>query len=235
MTTMTAKEQAQEIRKQLKALGWSSRQVSVRTERVTYSSSAIRCTIKSAEVDKTKVEEIALRYRQVSRDHMTGEILLGGNTYIDVEYTDEVLDEVGAEFFAALEPLAKGERTEVQGFEVELDAEGFYCVDRDDFDREMKCWGAQFTARQMAEVVLTTPEPEPEPAAEVIEPARPAAPAKAEPEPVRCGACGGTHIQIAMWVRPNTSEVLDDFGSPDQVDTTWCEDCQAHTGLRVAS
>ncbi len=46
-----------------------------------------------------------------------------------------------------------------------------------------------------------------------------------------CSRCGGTNVQIAMWVRTNTEEVLDDFGSFDETDTKWCEDCEAHVLL----
>lgn len=48
---------------------------------------------------------------------------------------------------------------------------------------------------------------------------------------VRCKKCNGTNVQVATWVRVNTGEVIDDFGSPDCYDTTWCEDCEDHTGV----
>lgn len=46
-----------------------------------------------------------------------------------------------------------------------------------------------------------------------------------------CKKCGGTNVQVAIWIRPNSGEILDDFGSPDSYDTTWCEDCDDHTGV----
>lgn len=40
-----------------------------------------------------------------------------------------------------------------------------------------------------------------------------------------CTECGGTNVQVAAWINPNTNEVLDDFGSPGEKDTQYCADC----------
>lgn len=48
---------------------------------------------------------------------------------------------------------------------------------------------------------------------------------------LRCTECKGTNVQVAMWVRPNTRQILDDFGSFDHTDTKWCDDCQDHVLL----
>lgn len=49
---------------------------------------------------------------------------------------------------------------------------------------------------------------------------------------IRCKRCNGKNVQIATWTDPNTSEVFDDYGSFDSYETTWCDDCEDHTGLR---
>ena len=48
---------------------------------------------------------------------------------------------------------------------------------------------------------------------------------------IRCKACGSTDVQIATWVNPNTKAIFDDFGSWDELDTKWCNDCEDHTPL----
>lgn len=39
---------------------------------------------------------------------------------------------------------------------------------------------------------------------------------------VTCSKCGGSNVQNAAWVRPNTGEVVNDEGP---IGDTWCEDC----------
>lgn len=82
--------EAQMIRKELKEkLNVTSRQVSVRQRHAGYSMS-VDVTIKDMTVNKKAVEEIALKYRNVSYCEASGEILLGGNTYIRVEFDYDI-------------------------------------------------------------------------------------------------------------------------------------------------
>jgi len=46
-----------------------------------------------------------------------------------------------------------------------------------------------------------------------------------------CKECGGNNVEIAAWVDPNDYEYIEDFGSWDNGDNTWCEDCKAHNEL----
>ncbi len=46
-----------------------------------------------------------------------------------------------------------------------------------------------------------------------------------------CNECNGTNVQFVVWIEANTNKVLDDYGSPSETDTNWCEDCEDHTGL----
>ncbi len=40
-----------------------------------------------------------------------------------------------------------------------------------------------------------------------------------------CAVCGSLNVQYAVWYRPLTSEVMDEFGSWNAGDNTFCEDC----------
>src|SRR5690242_8810015 len=83
------------IRAALKAQhGWTSRDVSVRAESFSMGS-ALRVKIKNPAVSLTAVRVIAREFETVSRCEQTGEVLSGGNTYLDVEYSYEVLAAAG--------------------------------------------------------------------------------------------------------------------------------------------
>ena len=85
---MSATDEAKRIRAEYKRRGWSSRMVSVRSEYFSLGS-AVNVTIKSAAVDLTVAEEIALQSERISRCEITGEILGGGNRYVSVSHSSE--------------------------------------------------------------------------------------------------------------------------------------------------
>lgn len=87
---ITAKEKAAAIRKELKKLGVTNRQVSVRSRNSGYDE-AIDVTIKDLKVNKAKVEAIANRYEYIRRCEYSGEILSGGNTYVFVRLDYDAL------------------------------------------------------------------------------------------------------------------------------------------------
>lgn len=108
---------AARIRKALKAeLGLTSRQVSVRSERYSMGSS-IDVYIKEPLVSKEKVQEIADRERKVRYCEASGEVLSGGNRFVDVQYSlDHLFEEVGQKI-----PLPDGQSVKkvvVAGYEV---------------------------------------------------------------------------------------------------------------------
>ena len=82
---MYAKEIAQKIRSEIKALGYTAKKVSVRCNGCGYSDS-IRITIKDIAIPEKAIVEIANKYESIRYDEYTGEILEGGNLYIFVEY-----------------------------------------------------------------------------------------------------------------------------------------------------
>jgi hypothetical protein len=97
-------EAAAEIRGKLKKLyGITSRQVSVRCASFSMGSS-LDVTINDPAVDIREVRNVADGKEKISRCEMTGEILSGGNRYLDVRYGKRA-----AEAFAAAnaEAIAK--------------------------------------------------------------------------------------------------------------------------------
>lgn len=42
----------------------------------------------------------------------------------------------------------------------------------------------------------------------------------------KCGTCGSKNVQYVAWVKANTNEVLEDFGSWNSADLTYCENCE---------
>tara|TARA_R110002020_G_scaffold90534_30_gene220532 strand:+ start:2404 stop:2667 length:264 start_codon:yes stop_codon:yes gene_type:complete len=83
---MTVKELAKQIRQDIKKhLGYSSRQVSVRGEYCGHSE-CVRITAKSLDIPLEPLEQLTAKHESFQRDYATGEILSGGNTYIDVSY-----------------------------------------------------------------------------------------------------------------------------------------------------
>jgi hypothetical protein len=108
---MTTTDKTKAIRQALKAAGVAARAVSVRARR----GEGISVLINSAEVKKALVESIARPFESISRDHYSGEILCGGNTFVSVEYTDEALAALKAPMMAAMERLANGGEVDLGG------------------------------------------------------------------------------------------------------------------------
>lgn len=76
---------AAEIRKKLKAIGYNSRMVSVRSSQFSGGDDIV-VRIKSVDVDEHKVREIAKGYEDIARDKYSGEILMGSNSFVFVEW-----------------------------------------------------------------------------------------------------------------------------------------------------
>jgi len=123
-------DRAKEIRTALKAAGWTSRDVSVTRKRCTYSYT-IRVEIKNAALPLALVESIARKHENVRRCEVTGEILAGGNTYLDVEYADSALAPFTSEILSLLP--GDGGVCDVAGWRVLVTGTG---------------WDTQYTARR---------------------------------------------------------------------------------------
>lgn len=154
---LTTKQAAQGIRDGLKARGWGPRAVSVVVD--SYSmGSTIRVTVKSADVPLSVVREIARGAESVRRDEATGEILSGGNRFVDVAYAREALAPLRAEIDAMLATVehetgltvevAPGIRAWASSWEP-----GTWCAGGPALARDIQCWGREGCARQLAEVI----------------------------------------------------------------------------------
>jgi hypothetical protein len=119
--------------------------------------STVRVRIKDAGVSKSIVEGVARRHERVRRCAVTGDILGGGNTFVDVEYTPEAMAPLRADLAALLATLPEdGTVLQVAGgayrvfradrYDVRIvDAQG---------ERLASCHGLDCAARQLAEIML---------------------------------------------------------------------------------
>jgi hypothetical protein len=77
--------------------------------------STLYITLRDASASLSRVTEIAGQFEQVRRDHATGEILCGGNTFVRVEYADALVDPIKAEILAVLDPAPNDEYIALPG------------------------------------------------------------------------------------------------------------------------
>lgn len=137
---------AARLRLALRAAGYNARQVTVRDGGGSMST-ALKVTVRVAGVSVSAIEKIAGAMRQVRHCAATGEILSGGNTFVDVAYAPEVYASLAATYAAA---LAAGQ-TKIGAFSVTAPAgEGFYFWSSPGADVPERTWGAGFTAKRMA-------------------------------------------------------------------------------------
>jgi len=110
MSTNTNASPAQLLRAELKAAGFNARRATVRHDH-----STLRVTIRDAGASLSSVKAIADRYRSVRYCEATGEILCGGNTFVEVRYMSELVAAVAAVVAALLAPAADGEIVQLAG------------------------------------------------------------------------------------------------------------------------
>ena len=85
-------EWKQSVKDDLKKAGYNTREVSVREQDCGYSR-ALTITVRDASVSLKNIQEIASRHESIDRCERTGEILSGGNRYIDVELKEEIKEQ----------------------------------------------------------------------------------------------------------------------------------------------
>ena len=88
--TMSNKELGSFIRGELKKIGITSRQVSVRVSDCGYSTS-VDCTVKDLSISIKKVEEIASQVEYIRYDPYAQEILSGCNIFVHVCYDWQIM------------------------------------------------------------------------------------------------------------------------------------------------
>lgn len=127
-------EKAKLVRKALKdELGLNARQVSVRSPHW----GSIYVTIKTADASFAKVEEIAKRVEHVRRCEYSGDILCGGNTFVNVEFDDAVVEK------AAENPAitkAVEEAKAKPGFCIDVDGTNGVSLSYDDCQNYILVW-----------------------------------------------------------------------------------------------
>jgi hypothetical protein len=101
---------ADRLRSALKQAGFTARQATVRQRH-----STLHVTIRDASVSLTRVAAIAGQFEVVRRDQATGEILCGGNTYVEVEYAAAIIAPVKASILAILDPAPDDEYVALPG------------------------------------------------------------------------------------------------------------------------
>ncbi len=62
------------------------------------------------------------------------------------------------------------------------------------------------------------------------EPEKPTQPIKDDSQIWVCATCGSEDVQHAMWVRLNTNEIREEFGTWNEDDSTWCDVCALGDG-----
>jgi len=105
---------AQTLRTALKAAGYNARKVTVR-DRGGSTHYSLLVTIRDASVSLSKVQAIAVPHEHVRRDAASGEILLGGNTYLDVEYLDALVEPIKTAFTAQIASAPEGDDVALGG------------------------------------------------------------------------------------------------------------------------
>src|SRR5689334_9897699 len=93
----TTKQAAARVRGALKALGITSKMVSVRAD------GSITCIVRDVRVSKALVERIAGSVERIDRDHTSGEILAGANRFVFVSREQSSLESLVADVAAALD------------------------------------------------------------------------------------------------------------------------------------
>lgn len=156
--TTTNTTPAQALRAALKAVGYNARRVTVRA-----SHSSLYVSIRDAAASLSAAEAIANQFSVVRRCEKTGEILSGGNTFVNVAYTDELVEPAKAAILVVLRPAPHDEWVTVLGDfravkvsrergatypdEVRIEGPGF------DFRNQMAC-GIEWAAKRIAVAFL---------------------------------------------------------------------------------
>jgi microcompartment protein CcmK/EutM len=102
MAYTTVADAAAKIRTALKGYGYTSRDISVKSESFSMGS-AIRVTIKNAAVPLSLVRLVAEAHEDISRCSVTGDILSGGNRYVTISFSTEARAALAAKHLPAVE------------------------------------------------------------------------------------------------------------------------------------
>lgn len=54
-------------------------------------------------------------------------------------------------------------------------------------------------------------------------------------DPWVCQRCGSQAVEVVSWVEANSDSTTECYGSFGELDTTWCGECNDHTGIELRS
>jgi hypothetical protein len=139
ITYRSTTDHAADIRQAYKARGWSSRQISVRSEYFA-NGSAIDVTIKDGSIPVPLAKAIAEGHERIHRCEITGEILSGSNRYVSIRVTDEAQVVKARRYIQAVEEaIAKLEPAPTNT--LQPIGETGYCVGREHSGYGFSLWG----------------------------------------------------------------------------------------------
>lgn len=102
--------EAKPIRNILKKEGFKRADVSVRNLR-SMTDTIIRVEIRNPYINRQQVDDLLKHFNEVDRDIRTGEILSGGNTFVDVEWQYGIFNEVRQDYVDTAEKaMSAGEK-----------------------------------------------------------------------------------------------------------------------------
>lgn len=132
-------EQCKLLRAAYKRRGWNRTAISVRNSYYSLGSS-MRVEIKRPDLvtDYGEAERLANAGESISRCEMTGEILSGGNRYVDFAFSDEALKMIAAPFVGRSEAAVASAIACDCGYLHDIDGTGF-SVKIEGYD--VKVWG----------------------------------------------------------------------------------------------
>ena len=113
--TTTNNTETDTIRAELKAIGLTARDVSVR---FTSGGCAIRVEIKTPKANRAQVERIAQKQSRIRYDEACGEILAGGNLFVHVAVAPSAIESEMVVAASILDVLDVGESADLFGYEV---------------------------------------------------------------------------------------------------------------------
>lgn len=113
---MTNKELGNQIRKELKENGIARKDISVRVRDSLYDT-AVHIKIKNPMIRKSDIEKVVKKYDQVEHDARSYEILVGGNTYVFIDYEYGVVEEAAAELVPIAE-MVLGNKDKYSGHKI---------------------------------------------------------------------------------------------------------------------
>lgn len=101
------------IREILKKEGFKRTDISVKNIRCPIDTT-IRVEIKNPYINRQMVDDLLKNFNDVDRDIRTGEILSGGNTYINVEWQYGIFDEVKKDYLDIAEKVMSTNKKSVE-------------------------------------------------------------------------------------------------------------------------